>query len=149
MLAGEYGHGPSKRQNANDDSVTVYIVRTRTYYKSPPLLIGLLFFHIFHIISQFSSIFSISFHYSSCLSSVFPKSFHYSTWVSSIFSISFHYSTYFSSIFPILSLFSSVFSISFHYSTYFSSSQLETGARDPDMIATLSLSYFNVMTWSL
>ena len=26
---------------------------------------------------------------------------------------------------------------------------LVTGARDPDMIATLSLSYFNVMTWSL
>ena len=29
-----------KRQNGNDDSFTVYIVRTRTYYKSPPLLIG-------------------------------------------------------------------------------------------------------------
>ena len=28
----------------------------------------------------------------------------------------------------------------------YSHSQLETGARDPDMIATLSLSYFNVMT---
>jgi hypothetical protein len=40
MLAGEYGHGLSKRQNANDDSVTVYIVPTRTYYKSPLLLIG-------------------------------------------------------------------------------------------------------------
>jgi hypothetical protein len=34
-LACEHGHGLSKRQNANDDSVTVYIVRTRTYYKSP------------------------------------------------------------------------------------------------------------------
>jgi hypothetical protein len=34
-LAGEHGRGLSKRQNANDDSVTVYIVRTRTYYKSP------------------------------------------------------------------------------------------------------------------
>ena len=31
----------------------------------------------------------------------------------------------------------------------YSHSQLVTGARDPDMIATLSLSYFNVMTWSL
>jgi hypothetical protein len=38
MLAGDYGHDLSKRQNANDDSV--YIVRTRTYYKSLPLLIG-------------------------------------------------------------------------------------------------------------
>ena len=28
----------------------------------------------------------------------------------------------------------------------YSHSQLVTGARDPDMIATLSLSYFNVMT---
>ena len=28
----------------------------------------------------------------------------------------------------------------------YSNSQLVTGARDPDMIATLSLSYFNVMT---
>ena len=27
--------------------------------------------------------------------------------------------------------------------------QLVTGARDLDLIATLSLSYFNVMTWSL
>jgi hypothetical protein len=40
MLAGDYGHDLSKRQNANDDSVTVYIVRTRMYYKSLPLLIG-------------------------------------------------------------------------------------------------------------
>ena len=40
MLAGEYGHGLSKRDNPNDDSVTVYSVRTRTYYKSAPLLIG-------------------------------------------------------------------------------------------------------------
>jgi len=31
----------------------------------------------------------------------------------------------------------------------YSHSQLVTSARDPDMIATLSLSYFNVMTWSL
>jgi hypothetical protein len=34
-------------------------------------------FHIFHIISQFSSVFSKSFHYSSYLSSIFFKSFHY------------------------------------------------------------------------
>ena len=34
-LAGEHGHGLSQRQNANDDSLTVYIVRKRTYYKSP------------------------------------------------------------------------------------------------------------------
>ena len=40
MLAGEYGHGLSKRQNAKDDSVTLYIVQTRTYYKSSPFLIG-------------------------------------------------------------------------------------------------------------
>ena len=33
-------------------------------------------FHVFHIFSQFSSVFS--------------KTFHYSTWVSSIFSLSFH-----------------------------------------------------------
>jgi hypothetical protein len=35
------------------------------------------FFDIFHIISQFSSIFSISFHISTCLSSVFSISFQY------------------------------------------------------------------------
>jgi hypothetical protein len=36
-----------------------------------------IFFHIFHITSQFSSVFSISFHYSTYLSSVFFISFHY------------------------------------------------------------------------
>jgi hypothetical protein len=35
------------------------------------LLFDLGFFHIFHIISQFSSVFSISIHYSTYLSSVF------------------------------------------------------------------------------
>ena len=34
-LAGEHGHDLSQRQIANDDSLIVYIVRTRTYYKSP------------------------------------------------------------------------------------------------------------------
>jgi hypothetical protein len=69
---------------------------------------------IVHIISQFSSVFSISLHYSTYFSSVFLISFHYSTHVSSI---SFHYSTYFSSI----------ISKSFHYSTYdlFSSNKMK------------------------
>jgi archaellum biogenesis protein FlaJ (TadC family) len=44
------------------------------------------FFHIFQIISLFSSIFSKSFHYSTYLSSIFSKSFHSSTYLSSIFS---------------------------------------------------------------
>jgi hypothetical protein len=83
------------------------------------------FFHIFHIFSQFSSVFSISYHYSTWVCSLFFISFHNSTWVSSIFFISFHYSTYLSSIFSrlfhISTYFSSVFSKSFHYSTYFSS----------------------------
>jgi hypothetical protein len=35
------------------------------------------FFHIFHIISLFSSIFSISFHNSTYFSSIFSISFHY------------------------------------------------------------------------
>jgi hypothetical protein len=30
FLIGEHRHGLSKAQNTNDDSVTVYIVRTRT-----------------------------------------------------------------------------------------------------------------------
>ena len=67
------------------------------------------FFHIFHIISQFSSVFSKSFHYSTYFSFIISISFHYSTYFSSILSISYHYST----------CLSSIFSISFHYSTYF------------------------------
>jgi hypothetical protein len=44
------------------------------------------FFHIFQIISLFSSLFFKYFHYSTYLSSIFSKSFHYSTYLSSIFS---------------------------------------------------------------
>jgi hypothetical protein len=64
-------------------------------------------FHIFPIISQFSSVFSKSYHYSTWVCSLFFISFHNSTRVSSIFFISCHYSTYLSSI----------FSRSFHYYT--------------------------------
>jgi hypothetical protein len=44
------------------------------------------FFHIFQIISLFSSVFFKSFHYSTYLSSIFSKSFHSSTYLSAIFS---------------------------------------------------------------
>jgi hypothetical protein len=47
--------------------------------------------YIFHIFSQFASVFFKSFYYSTCLSSIFSISFNISTYYSSIFSISFHY----------------------------------------------------------
>jgi hypothetical protein len=50
----------------------------KTYFSS--------IFSIFHIISQFSSVFSKSFHYSTCLSSILSISYHYSTCLSFIFS---------------------------------------------------------------
>jgi hypothetical protein len=57
---------------------------------------NLLFFHIFHIFSQFPSVFSKSFHYSTSLSSIISI---YMNLGFSIYFISFHYSTCLSSIF--------------------------------------------------
>ena len=50
---------------AEEEEVSLGVIMTNTEI-----------FHVFHIFSQFSTVFS--------------KTFHYSTWVSSIFSLSFH-----------------------------------------------------------
>jgi hypothetical protein len=73
-------------------------------------------FLIFHIFSQFSSVFSKSFHYSTFLSSIFSISFHISTYPSAIFYLTFHnYPYFFPSIFFISVYFVGFVSFRFHF----------------------------------